>query len=156
MFSGWPGCCLGRSPEVIKWGHSREKGACGGAYTSPAGPQRPRNSEKPWAGNSLPTRGSQRAGPAHSMAQDIGRCRRSSKGCPRGLYLPLDRVKEYSTEVITARGCGVGGQPSSCSPHSSSGIPARQGWTVGRGPQSHAAPPGSPAWGSECQHQTHN
>lgn len=98
MFSGWPGCCLGRSPEVIKWGCSRENGACRGAYTSPAGPQRPRNSEEPQAGNSLPTRESQRAGLAHGMVQDKGRWRRSSWGCPRGLYLPPDRVYEYSTK----------------------------------------------------------
>lgn len=98
MFSGWPGCCLGRSPEVIKWGCSREKGACGGDYTSPAGPRRPRNSEEAWAGNLLPTWESQRVGLTHSMVQDKDGWRRFSWGCPGGLYLPLDRVRGHITK----------------------------------------------------------
>lgn len=99
--------------------------------------------------------------------------------CPREVYSPWGRVEDGDTgtilpssprepeaarwdrgvqyrDVITARGRGVRRQPGSCWSYSSSGIPARQGWTVGRGPQGREAPRGSLALGSECQHQTHN
>lgn len=73
----------------------------------------------------------------------------------RELETPAGPGVQYQ-DVIAARGRGVRGQPSSCSRYSSRGSPARQGWMVGRGPEGHAAPRGSLASGSECQHQTHN